>query len=306
MYTYRLSVLNIIEGVLTDMNDKAHPVPPACVQPGPQDRQGAQGSYLPRHRMLLCVPCPADTVVPRDLTTVLCQVGVDVRKAVTDGFPVENALGSDLHPGRTRSPHRSKCSVLTWMAEYWDLGHKLFKTTAKEFPAHFIGGDAFSPDFFETAPVFDSTPNTPAPALSSLQTLTPMNGRVSAIHASSFFHLFDEAKQFELARKLAGLLSPEPGSIILGGHAGQPVKGMWDRRTLTSGGQMFCHSPESWRELWDEQVFEKGKVKVDVVLKPVRDLVQAEDSKEWIDKAQKPEMLDTGDYQVLIWSVTRL
>ena len=192
------------------------------------------------------------------------------------------------------------------MAEYWELGHKLFKTTAKEFPAHFIGGDAFDPAFFETAPVLDSPPTTPAPALSSLNTLTPLNGRVSVIHASSFFHLFDEAKQLELARKLAGLLSPEPGSIILGGHAGQPVKGLWERRTLSSGGHMFCHSPESWRELWDGQVFEKGKVKVDVVLKQAKDLVQAEDSKEWIDKAQKPDVLDTGNYQVLIWSVTRL
>lgn len=235
-------------------------------------------------------------------------VGVDIRKAVADGFPVENVLGSDLHPGKCRSPHRSRPRVLKLMVEYWDLGHKLFKTTAKEFPAHFIGGDAFDPAFFETAPVLDSPPTTPTPALSSLQTLTPLNGRVSAIHASSFFHLFNEEKQLELARKLAGLLSPEPGSIILGGHAGQPVKGLWERRTLSSGagGQMFCHSPESWRELWDGQVFEKGKVRVDVVLKPVKDLEQAENSKDWINKVQKPGVLDTGNYQVLIWSVTRL
>ena len=191
------------------------------------------------------------------------------------------------------------------MAEYWDLGHKLFKTTAKEFPAHFIAGDAFNPTFLETRQSLDSPPTTSAPALSSLQTLTPLHGHVAAIHASSFFHLFDEAKQFELAKKLAGLLSPEPGSIILGGHAGQPVKGYWERRTL-SGGQMFCHSPESWRELWDGQVFEKGKVRVDVVLKSVSELVKAEDMKKWINNAQKSEALNTENYQVLIWSVTRL
>ena len=191
------------------------------------------------------------------------------------------------------------------MAEYWDLGHKLFKTTAKEFPAHFVGGDAFDPGFFETAPVLDSPPTAPAPAVSSLKTLTPLSGHVSAIHAASFFHLFNEAQQLELAHKLAGLLSPEPGSIIIGGHAGQPVKGLWKRRTL-SGEHMFCHSPESWRELWDGQVFAKGKVRVDVVLKAVKDLAQAEDSKDWIEKVQKPDVLDTENYQVLIWSVTRL
>jgi hypothetical protein len=26
----------------------------------------------------------------------------------------------------------------------------------------------------------------------------------------------------------------------------------------------FCHSPESWKELWDEIVFEKGTVSVEV------------------------------------------
>lgn len=32
---------------------------------------------------------------------------------------------------------------------------------------------------------------------------------------------------------------------------------------------MFCHSPETWKELWDGQVFEKGTVKVETELRAV-------------------------------------
>lgn len=236
---------------------------------------------------------------------MMCQSVLMSGRQLQTAFPLRMSWGLIYTQVRPRVC-TEQSARLTRLVEYWDLGHKLFKTTAKEFPARFIGGDAFDSAFFETVPLHNSPPNTPAPTPSSLQTLTPLNGHVSVIHASSFFHLFDEAKQLELARKLAGLLSPESGSIILGGHAGQPVKGVWEQRTLTKGGHMFCHSPESWRELWDGQVFEKGKVKVDVVLKSVRDLVEGDESKEWADKAQKPGALDTGDYQVLQWSVTRL
>jgi len=31
--------------------------------------------------------------------------------------------------------------------------------------------------------------------------------------------------------------------------------------------EMFCHSPESWTQMWEEQIFEKGQVKVNIVLK---------------------------------------
>ena len=38
-----------------------------------------------------------------------CCVGNDVRKAVADGFPVDQALASDLHPGeRERFLQRSR------------------------------------------------------------------------------------------------------------------------------------------------------------------------------------------------------
>ncbi|KAJ3526532.1 hypothetical protein NM688_g8250 [Phlebia brevispora] len=200
-----------------------------------------------------------------------CCVGNDVRKAIADGFPQSQALASDLHP------------------EFWDAGHKLFKTTPETFPVPFIPGDAFNPDFLLPSPIPTVKPTDPLPPLNSLTSLTPLVGRLSAIHTSSFFHLFPEEKQLELAKLLAPLLSPEPGSVIFGGHGGLPQKGLRERKN-SHGIHMFCHSPASWKELWETQVFNPGQVRVDAFVKEnIRQDVHGE----------------VRGYQ-LIWSVTRL
>ncbi|KAI0932444.1 hypothetical protein AcW1_000430 [Taiwanofungus camphoratus] len=206
-----------------------------------------------------------------------CCFGNDVRKAVADGFPVEGAIASDLRP------------------EFWELGHKLFNSTPETFPVPFLPGDAFDAHFLKPVPPFYSFPEMPAPALSALTTLNPLLGHVSAIHASSFFHLFDEPQQLQLARSLAGLLSPEPGSLIFGSHGGGSEKGYRVETGEPSlrGASMFCHSPESWAELWDGEVFKKGTVKVEAGLVEM----------------QRPEMqnVDPGTrFYLLSWSVTRL
>ncbi|KAH7889087.1 hypothetical protein F5I97DRAFT_1803283 [Phlebopus sp. FC_14] len=183
------------------------------------------------------------------LLDVGCCVGTDIRKAVADGFPAERTIGSDLHP------------------EFGQLGHKLFNTTPKTYPGHFIPGDIFDPAMLSIVEPFKAAPSVQEePKLTSLTSLNPLQGRTSVIHAANFFHLFSEAKQWHLARGLAGLLSPEPGSIICGSHWGLHEKGTMLERLFGSNVEMFCHSPESWRELWEETVFSKGQVKVDTML----------------------------------------
>ena len=100
--------------------------------------------------------------------------------------------------------------------------------------------------------------------LRSLTSLTPLQGRVSAIFSCAFFHLFDEANQLQVARQFASLLSPLLGSVIFGAHTSMLVNGM---RGTSVGFEVFCHSPESWKELWDGIVFEKGTVSVEVGVK---------------------------------------
>ncbi|PBK92850.1 hypothetical protein ARMGADRAFT_1102171 [Armillaria gallica] len=100
-----------------------------------------------------------------------CCFGNDVRKAVADGYPVQQAIATDLYQ------------------EFWDLGHKLFKSTPESFPTRFIAADTFELKDLAKQPLAS------APELSKVQSFAELSGSVSAIHASSFFHLFNEQQQ---------------------------------------------------------------------------------------------------------------
>ena len=232
-------------------------------------------------------------------TNQLTAVGNDIRRAIQDGFPKGGAIGSDLYPGMLGLAAAPSYTPLTsdrrTCAEFWDMGHKLFKSTPETFPVPFIPGDAFDPAFLEPVGHFSSSPSEPRPNLSTLTSLNPLRGHVSAIHASSFFHLFSEEKQLEVAKALAGLLSPEPGSVILGAHGGGPEKGL---RVETFGPnshevKMFCHSPESWTAMWDGEVFEKGTVKVET------DLIE-------VKRTDLVDVPEETKFYIQLWSVTRL
>jgi len=173
-------------------------------------------------------------------------VGTDIRKFVADGFPAERTIGSDLHP------------------EFRELGHRLFRTTPETFPGHFIPGDACDPGMLSVVQPFGAAPDSPEPDLKTLTSLNPLHGRISVIYACAFFHLFSESTQLHLACALAGLLSPVPGSIICGRHRALPEKGTTVERSLDTS--MFCHSPQTWTEMWDGAVFPKGSVEVDTHL----------------------------------------
>jgi len=183
------------------------------------------------------------------LLDIGCCFGNDLRRAIADGFPKENILGSDIH------------------SEFWELGYKLFRDTKDTFPAPFVPADAFDDEKLKAVdPLYDTQAvPSPLPDLSSLTSLNPLRGHVSAVHTSAFFHLFNEEQQLDLARRLAGLLSPEPGSIIFGAHGGRETKGHRDYESR-GGRRMFCHGPESWKELWDGSVFRRGTVEVEAFL----------------------------------------
>ncbi|KAJ6504201.1 hypothetical protein C8R47DRAFT_1210286 [Mycena vitilis] len=204
-----------------------------------------------------------------------CCFGTDIRKCWSDGVPPQNLLASDLRP------------------VFWNLGHELFQSTPETFPIAFIAGDALNPDFLApSAPLRSpSEVSGPAPPLTSLTSLTPLLGHVSAIHISSVFHLFFEPEQLQLARALAGLLSPAPGSVIFGSHGGRRVKGFNEHGYCSGGHHMFCHSPESWREMWGE-VFPEGTIKVEAEFR----------QRTRKDAAHTQE----AEYGILVWSVMRV
>ncbi|KAE9387611.1 hypothetical protein BT96DRAFT_981376 [Gymnopus androsaceus JB14] len=151
----------------------------------------------------------------------------------------------------------------------WETGHELFKSTPQSFPTSFIEGDILNTSFLSAIPPFtkDSPPATTVPSLNSIasESLNDLRGHVSAVYTGYLFHLFPEKQQEQIARGLAGLLSPEPGSMILGVQDGRFAKGFL--APAASDLRMFCHSPESWKELW-EGIFGKGCVEVKAELRP--------------------------------------
>ncbi|KIJ29317.1 hypothetical protein M422DRAFT_36974 [Sphaerobolus stellatus SS14] len=171
-----------------------------------------------------------------------CCFGNDARRLIADGYPMENVVLSDLQP------------------EYGELGHKLYRTTPETFPVPFVAGDVFNPAFLSS----DETSNT-LPPLTSLKTLSPLIGQVSIIHAAFFFHLFDEKQQRDLANRVYKLLTPIPGSMILGSNMGLPDADdnrngglRWSR----TGKSIFAHSPTSWATMW-KNIFGEGNVRIE-------------------------------------------
>ena len=158
----------------------------------------------------------------------------------------------------------------------------------------FVEGDILDFSFLEPQGPFtlESPATTPTPSLKTLTSLNPLRGHVSAIYTASFFHLFSEQDQLCIAKKLASLLSPESGSMILGAHLGHHVKGLLIRGT--DDHTKFCHSPESWKVMWDD-IFGKGKVEVKARLR-----VSAVKVSEFFADTQHSRG------SMMEWSVTRL
>ena len=184
-------------------------------------------------------------------------------------------------------------------SDFWEYGHQLFKSTTETFPVAFIPGDVFDPAFISLRGPFLSMADvkeTVTPPLNTLSSLIPLQGKISAIHMSSFFHLFAEDRQLQLAKIVSSLLSPEKGSVIFGQHVGMPVKGF---RLDSNQVERFCHSPESWMQMWVEDVFggkdEDGNDRVNVETELISNVRISLEDKSENDK-----------FMLFKWSVTRL
>lgn len=160
-----------------------------------------------------------------------CCFGNDARKAVADGWPITGMISTDLRQ------------------ELWDLGHVLFQSTPTSFPSQFIAGDCLDPAFLssESGHMSRSPPDLSSPA-----SLNDLHGKLTAIHASSVFHLFSAEQQASLVRAVAALLSPVPGSIVFGSHVGLPKQGTIREEILGMTVEMYCYDPESWNKLWED------------------------------------------------------
>ena len=164
--------------------------------------------------------------------------------------------------GHCSPPFRDYCMLKIPHTEFWDLGHKLFRSSAASFPAAFIHADLL--DQTQLAP---GPPSSDSPDLSNLSSLNQLRGHVTAIHASALFHLFSEEKQLALAQAFGSLLAPVSGACIFGWSTGIAEAGHVEFEGEVSHPRLFCHSPSSWEALWNGVVFPKGSVEVDARLR---------------------------------------
>ncbi|KZT55736.1 hypothetical protein CALCODRAFT_412354, partial [Calocera cornea HHB12733] len=158
------------------------------------------------------------------LLDIGCCFGADVRSAVLEGFPPKQIVASDLH------------------AEFWDLGHDLFRDTQETMPVTFMAGDVFDPAFLSSSPAGTPASDTP---LSEVKSLSDLHGRLSSIHASLFFHLFSREQQTQLSGLLASLLVLEKGSVIFGHHIAAEEEGVGQYVS------MWAHNIASWTAMWE-------------------------------------------------------
>ncbi|KAF5327732.1 hypothetical protein D9619_004536 [Psilocybe cf. subviscida] len=237
-----------------------------------------------------------------------CCFGNDVRKAVVDGWPVDKVIACDIRKGNVNvQTIRYISAHANLESEFWDYGHELFLSTAETFPAKFIAGDIFSPSILQPRDPFITNDeivavlSRPIPSLSDLNNLTPLQGKVSAIHVSAMFHLFSEEEQLALARLLAALLRPERGSIIFGQHAGRAEKGFRPHNRDPLAHPMFCHSPESWKQMWIGQVFAGDDTKGHERIKVEAELLE-------INRSDSCDGVTDADpkFFAMNWCITRL
>lgn len=222
-------------------------------------------AYLPGYDKVLEVGRTRKNPILLDME---CGFGIDIRKAVQDGYPASSAMATGFD------------------SDVWKLGLELI-SRKNHYDIPFVAGDLFDPYFLEAVYPFYTIPNCPAPSLSSLTSLNLLHGQVSIVSACHVFHRFDEAHQLQLARAISGLLSPQPGSMIIGVHSARPNHGREVEPSGEGAVERFYHSPQSWTELWDGGLFQKDTVRVKARL------VESQGG-------------DSEDQWIMEWSVTRL
>ncbi|KAI0178094.1 hypothetical protein BJ166DRAFT_491904 [Pestalotiopsis sp. NC0098] len=145
-----------------------------------------------------------------------CCVGQVLRQLAHDGAWTGRLYGTDLEP------------------RFMDVGYELFNDK-KRLRSTFVAGDIFS----------DRKTQAEDP-------LRVLDGRITIVHATSFFHLFGWDDQVRAARRVVRLLKPRDQSAFIFGRQ----VGCDEPSALPEGGpggrqDKFLHNAESWQRMWD-------------------------------------------------------
>ncbi|KAI2636630.1 hypothetical protein GGS21DRAFT_512382 [Xylaria nigripes] len=146
------------------------------------------------------------------LLDVGCCVGQVLRKLTLDGVDSSRLYGLDIEP------------------RFLEIGYELFQDRDK-FRGTFLVGDPLAPG--------DGDPR-----------LGTLDGKMTFIHAGSFFHLFTWNDQLRVATRMVRFLDTTQRDImIFGRHVGT----MLPRENGMAGSdKVYLHNADSWQKLWNE------------------------------------------------------
>jgi hypothetical protein len=112
-------------------------------------------------------------------------------------------------------------------AEFIELGYDLFRDR-DTLKATFTTGDMLDP---------------------ADQGLAKLDGKITMIHAQSFFHLFSREEQLRVAERMVRLFRADTkDAMVYGRHIGTIRPG----ETKTARRTWFLHDQDSFQTLWDE------------------------------------------------------
>ncbi|KAI1276966.1 hypothetical protein F5Y07DRAFT_398858 [Xylaria sp. FL0933] len=147
------------------------------------------------------------------LLDVGCCVGQVLRKLAFDGVDSARLYGTDIEP------------------RFVDIGFDLFRDRDK-FRGQFVIGDMLKP------------------GESDDERLDVLDGKMTFIHATSFFHLFTWDDQVRAATRMVRFLQPERRDVMI---FGRQVGTMLPRDNGKAGSdKVYLHNADSWQRLWDE------------------------------------------------------
>ncbi|KAJ6095478.1 hypothetical protein N7486_006224 [Penicillium sp. IBT 16267x] len=135
-------------------------------------------------------------------------------------------LGQDMRRLVFDGAPSEKLIGLELRQSFVDLGYELFQDRSS-LKSHFL-----FQSFFEDTPEINRIAKT-----------------VKVINSGYFMHMWDCAKQVEIAKRMIHLLSSAKGSIITGVHFGSRSSGKWKS---AKNKEMFLHNSDTLNELWQQ------------------------------------------------------
>lgn len=155
-----------------------------------------------------------------------------LRQLAFDGACSSRLFGTDLEP------------------RFMEMGHELFRDK-KKLRSMFVAGDVLGGSEGDTL---------------ARDPLKLLDGKMTVVHAASFFHLFGWDDQVLAAKRIVRLLKPRDAhTFVFGRQVGCNEPG---KQAGPRGCTGFLHNAESWQRLWDEvgvQTGTKWRTEVDII-----------------------------------------